>query len=533
MPKRRKIRSRRHDKQIKQLPATSLNTPSSDEDKGNSTDEELNLRLQALKSKLEYKEIAKHNTHHEPLEEKHASQDIEPTAQHTISQTTTEEDLNQLRILALRSTILRKAAERKKRKQIENERPYSPSEDLEPLPPTIDDSMAISPLSSPYNDGFNDAIEIVDMDISNSPINENATTSDMDIVPSPKQALQENDIPDDDDNEEELRSLLLLTMGKKKGSEPSRSPPQQQQKEDETDQEQQKKAVAITKNLKLAVERLKQQKHISKSGNKTIREILEEQKKRQKKATASEQVSKPLLILPEALPESYAQTDVMHIISGEVQESHEVYAIHSSSEHVEEASLSTSLSRENFMVRTITNHTSDDVNRVPTVESPSAKTISSVVTETLAQDENRLPIMEIKNIPSKKSRLVTSLDSVIRPVNKLVISINAADTDTDDEKLRKSPPKKIRRTVKITGNRAIEPKLPAPQPEFERNLESYLKKIRMQQETAINFVQSQSNTVVPVPKPTIVPVKSASVSTMISSTTSQVVKAGPVASSVS
>jgi hypothetical protein len=212
-----------------------------------------------------------------------------------------------------------------------------------------------------------------------------------------------------------------------------------------------------------------------------------------------------------------------------------IYVIPSTSEEKKKApTVISNLPRENFMIRTITNHTSEVKNAAHHhhhhLECPIPMQATSAAKKTFGHNKNNASFGESRNIPAKKSRLVTSLATVMRPVKKLVISIDAADTDTDDEKLRKSPLKKTRRTVKVTDKKTTTPKLSVPPPEFEKNLESYLKKIRMQQENAIVDSQPQPKSVASAPKPTALPVKSTSATI---TTKLAAAKTGPVASSVS
>lgn len=125
-----------------------------------SDDEELlKLRLNALKSKQEVKELIDITD----VDSEGPKLSPVPAAEPT------EED--QLRIMALRSTLLKKSKFlrlRKKLKMMENDRPYSPSEELTPL--IIDnDAMVLSPLGSPFNE-VPELTHQEDMDNGNSPL---------------------------------------------------------------------------------------------------------------------------------------------------------------------------------------------------------------------------------------------------------------------------------------------------------------------------------------------------------------------------
>ena len=136
-------------------------------------DEELELRLELLKSKLDENDL----------------KDLEVVTkkpdQFVKGQPTEEEEL---RILALKSAMLKSHERRKNRQKLENERPYSPSEDIIPLHPLtidIDSFMEISPIVSPIEDKNNvDVTDPVDMEISNSPIHYNEFVDDpIEVIP--------------------------------------------------------------------------------------------------------------------------------------------------------------------------------------------------------------------------------------------------------------------------------------------------------------------------------------------------------------
>lgn len=464
-----------------------------DSDDESSDEELLKLRLTALKSKLKSQEVRELNN-----EENHYQSESAVTNQ------SNEED--HLRILALKSAVLKKKEffkERKQMKKMENERPYSPSDDLTPMI-FDDDAMILSPLGSPFNEIENNEQEI-DMDISNSPMTEEKETSDMDIAPSPGNVNIEADEGDDNDEETALRSLLLTSIHKKKDIDNTRgSTPENNLKSC-------KESASIAQNLKLALQRLKEKKKVTtpvvKSGTKTIAMILEENKNKKKVKLEQQVVVKTDPVELEIRPSE----DLVAI-----SETLEVEESDSTQETPENAEMA--IPKDKFLFRTITNDsaTPDAVTPEP------IKTIERVSPLT-EPDSSFSTITDTKNIPllstsdkTKRSRLITQHEFKARPivVERLVIEVRA-DSETDDETIRnkKIPIKKTVRKIIRAPEVVHKPVTPTAQPEFEKNLESFLKNIRMQQEKkkegtdkAINNFKSISRTIkIQAPKNLTVP----------------------------
>lgn len=408
-----------------------------------SSDEELlELRLNALKSKQEVKELI--NEEKEALNAKPVQ--LKPSE---------EEDL---RILALRSAVLKKKEfykERKKQKMMENERPYSPSDDL---PPLALDEMVLSPLGSP----FNEVQQEIDMDISNSPINEERDLSDMDTAPSPGGGAErdegledsigidaraarsddENRIQiDSNDEEDALRSLLLTSINNRKKNTSSPTPEQPTGEYTETER--------MAHNLLLAVHRLNQKKLVStktvkKSGNKTIAMILEESKNKKKRKLEEKQ----------GHPQDVTVKDVTEVSAPR-----------------EDSPVDANAMNESFLIRTITNDFMiPEQSKASTLEVPQPVQDTSFSTIT---DTKNIPILPAK---AKQSRLITSIESVIKPVPRLVITLGP-NSDTDEENEAHFQEKKT--TKKLIQAPHSKTNV---EPGFEKNLESFLKKIRLQQE---------------------------------------------------
>ena len=104
-------------------------------------------------------------------------------------------------------------------------------------------------------------------------------------------------------------------------------------------------------------------------------------------------------------------------------------------------------------------------------------------------DSSFSTITDTKNIPllpeKKKieNRLVTSLDSVIRPVTPLIISLYV---DSSEDEYDKKAKKTIRKVIHAPKSTA---------PDFQMNLDSFLKNIRSQQELSqVNKTTSKSST---------------------------------------
>lgn len=427
------------------------------------------LRLQALTSKQEVKSLIEPSPEVETIETPNPSP-IEPALQNNNNN---EEDF--LRIAALRSAILKKKDHFRKRKQLrklENERPYSPTDNFEPI---IDVAMDLSnsPLGSPFHNSC-DINEEVDMDISNSPsevqenLEDNREACDMEIVcsPQPKQEI----INEENDEELALRSMLLSSINvKKKNSDENIT-----DRLSENDQELSAPAspqLDIT-NLKMAVERLKQQKqHVivsnksGKSGTKTIKMILEEQKN--KKIIKDTHVN---------VAEDELNTGNNELTSDVNNSLSEIKNEHTAKEEIFELS-------ETSLIEKITNNSQSPQNRN---EDDSALDKVSLTIE--PSDSSFSTITDTKNIPllpEKKieNRLVTSLDSVIRPVTPLIITLSIESSDDEYDKKGKKTIRKVTHASKSSA------------PDFQTNLDNFLKNIRSQQELSqVNRTTSKSST---------------------------------------
>lgn len=466
-------------------------SPNSEEE---SSDEELlQLRLTALKSKLKSQEVRE-------LIDGESLNEPEPEPAES-NQQSNEED--QLRIMALKSAVLKKKEffkQRKKMRKMENERPYSPSEDLTPIIIDDDDAMVLSPLGSPFNEIKDDEQEI-DMDISNSPMNEEKESSDMDTSPSPSGNVNiEPAKVDENEEETALRSLLLTSIHKKKDVEKSQSPP-------ESTANSSNESVSIAQNLKLAVQRLKEKKKLkisaAKSGTKTIAMILEENKS--KKTKNEEHTVITIEEEKQAVPPEEFESCNSHDgkNASPVQESilpsenNENYSPKIS----EPASSSKSTSR-NYLFRTITNdlakldHDTPDLNKsIDLTSSPNSSPIEPDSLFSTITDTKNIPLLS-ETAKTKRSRLITPLEFVTRPVSRLVIEVRA-DSETDDE-IKRSKNISIKKTTRkiIRAPEAIsKSKGTSVQPEFEKNLDSFLKNIRLQQENVGNEKKTTSKIV--------------------------------------
>ena len=470
IPRRKKIKTSHREKRSKRK--IRKKTLSDDENKIepevsdlSGDDELLTLRLNALKSKQEVKELI-------DLTEEEFEETSKPLK---VPQGPTEED--SLRILALRSAVLKRKdfiKERKKQKMLESERPYSPSEDLQPL--GLD--MILSPLGSPFNETEAEN-EDIDMDISNSSGSDEKETSDMDITTSPNNAQMTNPpVDEDDENDEEfaLRSMLLTAIHKRKEEEKSPSPVPEAPKNNGSE-------ASLAKNLKLAVERIKQKNHIinpvpQKSGHKTIAMILAEKKNKTKQVENQESI--PNLnkgdndndsacvenfhedFLPKnpSIPDRSNDAVIPHIVS----------------------TPSTTRVADGILIRTITN---DLVQIGPKPLDQTELEHLSINDRSILQAEASIStITDTKNIPllsgknkSTRSRLITSFES--KPVERIVINVNA-DSDSDEESVKSA------RTIKKTPRRIVrspasKSKLSVPIG-FESRVDSFLKNIRLEQE---------------------------------------------------
>ncbi|XP_055693330.1 titin isoform X2 [Lutzomyia longipalpis] len=174
-----------------EIPVITIDDDDNDED-----EDVLKLRLEALQSKQEIKDV---------LPEVIATQT-----------TPVEPDEQELRLIALKSAVVNKHEARKKRRA--QECPYSPTDDLECLPvesPAVvkvdDCSMDISPLESPVIILDNSCVE-VDMEISS----DTQEIPPQKIQPPAGNAIPEFIVPDVGESEDEmtLRNLLLSEMKK-------------------------------------------------------------------------------------------------------------------------------------------------------------------------------------------------------------------------------------------------------------------------------------------------------------------------------
>lgn len=386
--------------------------------------------LNALKSKLELKE----------LDQPPSSSSTSNTTQLDVP----EEEL--LRIDALKSALIKKRDHFRRKKQmrkLENERPYSPTDDLLLL---LDDPMELSnsPIQPPFIEQTTcDDISLVDMEISNtsSPVQMPAVeeSSDMEIATSPAKPLDEEGSGYDEDIEEEnaLRSMLLGSAKHKRNED-----------------------INLAKNLKLALERLKKRKKplsppppiqmSKKSGTKTIKMLLEEKKNKKRKVVKSEdELPRPTIDISEnLLIEQFLATEKI-----------------------------APLNQNEFV----------------TVENIEVENSCSAITDT--KNIPLLPQMKSEEIKKKKdSRVITSLESVKRAVMPLIISVNAqsSEDELNEEKLNNSN-KRIQRKVvpRVPGGQSKISN--AQKNDIEKQVDDFLKQIRLQSErTAISFPPSTS-----------------------------------------
>lgn len=493
-----KMRRKRKEKEKKRksIPTEVCNNSITvlDEIKSSSEDdEELELRLELLTSKLN------------DLDD---STDLEVVTkkpdQFVRGQPTEEEEL---RILALKSAMLKSHERRKNRRKLENERPYSPSEDIIPLHPItidIDSFMEISPIVSPIEDKNNvDVTDPVDMEISNSPIHYTEYIDDViEVVPMediiyPQEPIANIDAVEEVENDEEitLRTMLLSSISTKKPKEDGKQPHSQEPENTiltvndlNSDEE---TLPGITKNLKLALERLKMKHRLNTTKKQEHIYIKERARSKSsayvKKATDQKEISNT------KLPDVNLVSDQINTVSNPI-----FSTVVNLVSDPNIATFNTGLS--NFAQKSVINST---VNPAP---KPSlSRRFINVVPATVVDTTKFLPNSEVprnlnlidaspmispsitdtKYIPRKsnlkQSKLITSLKDVIKPVQKLVIILNASESESDVEIKRKSPSKKSpRRIVKATGSKTVGTKA---LPEFEKNLDSFLKNIRSKQET--------------------------------------------------
>lgn len=477
-----KMRRKRKDKEKKRKQPIPSNVCENDDimiiDDTKSTsedDEELELRLELLKSKLDENDL----------------KDLEVVTKKPepfVKRQPTEEE--ELRILALKSAMLKSHERRKNRQKLENERPYSPSEDIIPLHPLtidIDSFMEISPIVSPVEDKNNvDVTDPVDMEISNSPIHYNEFVDDViDVIPMediiyPPEPIMNIETVEELENDEEsaLRTLLLSSISTKKlkedekqpdSPEPSNipSPMNMSSSDEET-------LPGITKNLKLALERLKLKHKLNALRKKTIAEMMQEQSDIKESAR-----SKLSAIVKKATEQKIAKLPVVNLVCDPI--------IAASNASVVKKSVITTT--DNPATKSSLVSRVNNVVPAPVVESKRVVLISEVPKNLHLFEASPMispSITDTKYIPrksnfKKQSKLITSLKDVIRPVPKLIIALNASESDSDVEFKRKSPSKKTpRRIVKAPGSKAKSPNAP---PEFEKTLDSFLKNIRSKQES--------------------------------------------------
>lgn len=361
----------------------------------NEDDELLELRLMALKTKPEVRDLL---------------DDTETT--------TKEEEEESLRVQALRSVLNQeKIIELRKKKLMkkirDNNRPYSPTDQ-----PEVD--MILSPLGSPF---IEEEIQEVDMEICDSPASSVKETSDMDIAESPPQvSTVSEDSEAVADEEIALRAQLLISLTRKKQEE------ELLKKKDETKE--------ITENLKLAVQRIKQKKQvpaIPTESSKKFSAVLE--KLRSKQVQYQTQEEKKL-------------EEVMMIENKQLQ-SNVVVTLPQSIEP-----------------------STEDIVPEKIIQPEIDPTFSTIT------DTKNIPIISSKQ-SEVKSRLVTSLDNVIKPVAKLIISVNMDDSDTDGDevKIKRNVVRKITKVVKRDNSKKSA---------FEMKLDSFLKNVRQQQEDLTN-----------------------------------------------
>lgn len=373
----------------------------------------ITLRLNALKSKQEFKEP--------------------DVPQETSSYQVPEEEL--LRIDALKSALLKKKdhfMEKKRKRKLEKERPYSPTDDLDKIlvdePMELSNSPVYSPVIAQDDDVNQMDMEISDSSPTNEQVDEEYNLSDMELASSPIDKMSDQlDISEDLEEEKALRSMLLSSISTRRKAE--------------------EKNVAM--NLKLAVERLRlaQQKQApsppppvtilppKKSGTKTIKMILEEKK--------NKKVERP-------------------------QEFEE------------------QIESENLLLNKINDEQNEVIEKLPT------PVVEKVIA---AENDILLPtISDTKNIPllskvaNRRSRVITSLDSVKRPVQPLIITVNAESTDDDSNEGTtvgggRMVKKTQRKIIRVGNTKSLPKNSHSHQIDIiEKQVESILRKIRLQSE---------------------------------------------------
>ena len=482
-----KMRRKRKDKEKKRKPIPSKVCENDDimiiDDMKSTSedDEELELRLELLKSKLD----------------EHDLKDLEVVIKKPepfVKRQPTEEE--ELRILALKSAMLKSHERRKNRKKLENERPYSPSEEIIPLPQLtidIDSFMEISPIVSPVKDEGNvDVTDPIDMEISNSPINYNEFDEDViEVIPMeeiiyPQEAIVNIDKIEEleNDEENELRTLLLSSISTKKSKEDEKQPyspePMNIASPLTVEGSDEETLPEITTNLKIALERLKLKHKLSTLKKKTIADALQKQKDVRESARA-----KLLAIVKNSTDQTIEKVvEVNSTVVDLVNEPIIVVSDPCISKNVQKSVINTTENPEtksSVVSKANNSNTTTIVDTKCVLNSEMPRNLHLLEASMISPS-----ITDTKNIPrksylKKQSKLITSLKDVIRPVPKLIITLNDSDSDSDVEIKRKSPPKKTtRRIVRTSGTK---PKSPSAQPEFQKNLDSFLKNIRSKQET--------------------------------------------------
>ena len=233
----------------------------------------------------------------------------------------------------------------------------------------------------------------------------------------------------------------------------------------------------ITKNLKLALERLKLKHKLNAIRKKTIAEVLQEKSDIKESAR-----SKLSAIVKKATEQKSVNTDVklpVLVCDPIIAASNPcVSTVQKSVVNITDnpATKSSLLSRVQNVVNAVTVDTSKIVLNSEVPRNLNLLEASPMISPSIT-DTKYIP----RKSNLKQSKLITSLKDVIRPVPKLIITLNASESESDVEIKRKSPSKKTpRRIVKAPGSKAAGSKA---QPEFEKNLDNFLKNIRSKQET--------------------------------------------------
>lgn len=509
-------------------------------------DEELELRLELLTSKLnDLSDSAKLNGSAD-LDDSAVLETVTKKSDQFVRGQPTEEE--ELRILALKSAMLKSHERRKSRQKLENERPYSPSEDIIPLHPLtidIDSFMEISPIVSPIEDKNNvDVTDPVDMEISNSPIQYTEFADDViEVVPMekniyPQEHILNIDAVKDEENDEEstLRTMLLSSISTKKPKEDYKQPDSPEQEhlplsmnilssDEET-------LPGITKNLKLALERLKM-KHRLNTTKKLEQLELKENARNKLSAIVKKATEQKILNTDAKLPDVNLVLDP--IIAANRCVSTAVNLVYDQIIDTFNPCLPT------VVQKTVINSTKNPATK-PSISSRIVNFIPvTVVDNTKIVLNSEVPrnlnlleaspmispsITDTKYIPRKsnfkQSKLITSLKDVMKPVQKLVITLNASESESDVEIKRKSPLKKSpRRIVKALGSKTAGTKT---LPEFEKNLDSFLRNIRSKQETT-NTSPSPTKPSLSTPKPSSVRLSSSEKSIKYDTVTSLISEA--------